>query len=128
MSRPAAAPLDRRSQVEVVAALLVPPLLWLGHQQVSYVIVGLVCQGGQGEDLLGIGLVEWGVTIVTVLALAAMAASALLAWRLWPARGAPSSTQQLMSFAGLAGLVLAGLFTLTIVFTAAPVYVLDHCG
>lgn len=122
-----------RVRLRVAVALLGSPLVWFTHQQLSYVLVSLTCTTGTaGNDVLGVDLVRGGVVLLTLAAEAAVAGTGVMAWRMRD-RGAPSGEADperlsgVQHFASLAGVFLAGLSALTILFAGIAALPLDPC-
>jgi hypothetical protein len=114
-------------------ALLGAPVAWTLHFLLSYVLVGYGCSTGWG------GLRAW-LVVLTVASLAAAVAAGLLARRLWVrAREVDLPTDDRwdarmgertarVSFLMVTGLAMAGLFSLAILYEAAPVLLVQPCS
>ena len=110
-------------RVSVLAAFLGAPLAWVGHLLLSYFLVALGCTTGwkgTGAALVG----------ATVLCLGAAIGAGALAYRNWrrlgagPPEGSVLDAERIRGFMMLGGMLLAGLFGLTILLAGlGPAFV-----
>lgn len=92
-------------------ALAMPPALWFAHLNVSYALVPPSCRWGH----------RWAFAGTTVVALGGMALAARSSWRAWRAG------DDLVSFLGRFGLLLAALFALTTLLVGSSALLVDPC-
>jgi hypothetical protein len=117
----------RRDLPAALAAFLGAPAVWALHLFVSYALVALACS--TGWDGIRVALAA-----VTIVFAAAAAWSGVLAWRAWRRAGAEGLADAADPAPGwrgltmLAGIVLAAIFTLVIIFAGLPPLFVPVCG
>jgi hypothetical protein len=106
--------------------VLIGPLAWFAHLALSYLLETTRCVSG----LSGAELWMHAVSIVGIVLVAAGGGLSWQAWqRLRPASGAQDDTVTgRQAFVALAGVLLCGLFGLTIVVGALPALFLESCA
>jgi hypothetical protein len=104
------------ARAAIVLGFLGAPLAWAVHLGVSYFLVALGCT------------TNWGGARPAIL-VATLAFAALAVWAGWIGwRGRERDPAGVRDFLGMGGAVLAGLFTLAIVFAGLSPLVLPLCG
>lgn len=103
-------------------ALLGPPVVWLTHFQINYLLVPWVCAHGH----------RYLLPVVSVATLLVLAALGRLAWRSWSAAGpqlpgARNDTATRTRFLALLALLGNGLFFLLTVAQACAHRFIDPC-
>jgi hypothetical protein len=102
--------------------VLGPPLLWLLHLQVGYVIVPLACRRSAP-------ILVHGVTVAAIVIVAVMGFVALASWRRagreWPDSSAGMISQD--RFLAAIGLLIAALILAALVAQWLPTFFLDPC-
>lgn len=117
-----------RSAALSVAAVLVPPVAWVGALGLSYVVQDFACtayaSAGRTPPTTVIGAAVIGLDVVLLLL---TLAAGVVAWR--TNRGAPTSdSSPLFGFLGRLGLLLALGFGAGIVMIAVNPLVLEVCA
>lgn len=114
--------LNRHRTVLLWTALLAGHVAWSIHLIASYMMVHVVCPGGQA---LWLHALSAGTLLLC-------AAGALLGWRLWRAAGLqwPSrggSREARAQFMAAAGFILSVLFGVVIIVEAIPNFLIHPC-
>lgn len=117
-----------RSVRLAIAAVLVPPVAWLGALGLSYLVQDFACtayiSAGQAPPTTAIGVAVVGLDAV-LLGLAVLAG--LVAWRTHRRAGADEDSP-LLGFLGRLGLFLSLAFGAGIVMIAVNPFVLEVCA
>lgn len=115
--------------------LLAGPIVWTIYFLLGYGLIESVCKLGLLESrILGLATVSTVIVGLTVLALLITLYAGFLAYRNWQRikddelDGSQSDRPEENSrFMALAGLLLSGLFSLTILLTGVPAFILPPC-
>ena len=115
-------PRDRRESLSLWSGVLGPPLLWLVHLQVGYMVVPLACH--QHQPLIVHGVTVAAIVLTTVLGLFNVAR-----WRRcgreWPDSSASVISQD--RFLAATGLAISGLIVAALVAQWIPSFFVDPC-
>lgn len=97
--------------------LLGAPLAWTAQELLGYAFVPLACRG-----------LRWPLFALDAAALLAVLAALLVALGGWrAARGNEDARAQAIGFLGLGGAAVAAVFTVMVLLTAAPHFLLQAC-
>jgi hypothetical protein len=115
--------------------LLAGPIIWSVYFLAGYGLTEFVCKLGLLEfRILGLPALSAIIAGLTVAALLVTLYAGFLAYRRWqqvaadePGEGQPSRLEENSQFMALAGVLLNGLFALTILLTGVPVFFLPAC-
>lgn len=116
--------------------LLTGPIVWSVYFLVVYAIVEVACWAGlQGSDLEGLNALSFIVLGLTFAALLITFYFGFLAYRTWQRMSrhtanyaGQSQAEQRSGFMAFAGVLLSGLFALTILLNGIPALILRPCG
>jgi len=128
---PIAALHDRAQRIRYsLWTLVVPPSLWAAHFLFCYVFAAIHC--ARAGRLASLGPIRVEIAGATVVALGLVGICAFVAWSQSRIRGDPpphreSTDEDRARFLGVAGLLLAGLSAVAIVFTALPAALIGDC-
>ena len=105
------------------AGVLGPPLIWLVHLEVNYILVALACR-------IDAPLIVHGVTIAAIAGAAVFGLIALGSWRRagreWPDSSGGAVTQD--RFLATVGMLVAALIVLALLAQWLPAFVIDPCS
>jgi hypothetical protein len=122
---------DRAQRVRYsLWTLVVPPSIWAAHFLFCYVFAAIHC--AKAGRLASLGPIRVEIGAATVVALGAVGICAFVAWAQSRISGHPpphreSTEEDRARFLGVAGLLLAGLSAVAIVFTALPAALIGDC-
>jgi len=110
--------------------LVVPPSIWAAHFLFCYVFAAIHC--ARAGRLASVGAIRAEICGATVIALGLVGICAFVAWAQSSGEGDPpphheSTEEDRVRFLGVAGLLLAGLSAIAIVFTALPAALIGDC-
>ena len=110
--------------------LVVPPSIWAAHFLFCYVFAAIHC--AKAGRLAGLAAIRVEIGVATVIALGLVGICAFVAWAQSRISGHPpphreSTEEDRARFLGVAGLLLAGLSAVAIVFTALPAALIGDC-
>ena len=113
---------QRRGILVLWGGLLLGPVAWISHQQVSYLLVYWACGSG--------GMFVFHVLTILLLLLAGL--GVYLAWTAWRHSGPEwadegGTVSDRSRFLALTGLLLNGLFSLVILAQWLPTLLVDPC-
>jgi hypothetical protein len=106
--------------VRLWAGLLGPPVIALADLSLHYALAGWVCRTER----------PWVLDLLTIVSLILVAGTTFLAWHEWKKigqRDAGETVRGRRTLMALGGLINGAFFTLVIVATAIPNFVLRHC-
>lgn len=108
------------------------PLIWVTHFLLSYAATAVFCAklaGGPGD----MGLLRWGIVIVTVFALCGIVWAGWRSWTQWRYSNedrfedADGSSEDRHQFLGHAALLLAIISFIGVIYTALPALLSASC-
>jgi hypothetical protein len=107
---------------EGLGAMLLPPIAWVLHHQISYLLTYWVCENG--------GMFLYHIITLVLLGLAGL--GAYLGWKSWKESGSGlksegGSVLDRSRFMGLSGMVLGVSFAVVIVAQWIPTFMLNPC-
>ena len=110
------------------------PLVWALYHMLVYAVVSLACKWNMFQwQVLGLSGARFILIALTLVSVGVVAYAGWLSWRGWQRlrgettrEGDPPGGR--FSFMAFLGLLLSGLFTVTIVVTGVPALVLDLCA
>ncbi len=109
-----------RAILALWSGVLLPPLAWVLHLNVSYALATLACQHARATLLLTTGV-----------SLAVAGVGGAIAWRVWseigPGHEADGSVIGRSRFMGMGGVALAILFAVVIVVQTIPTLLFTSC-
>ena len=104
------------------AGVLGPPLLWLIHLLVNYIIVPLACRRDAS-------VIVHGATLLAILGAAAMGLFALARWRRagreWPDDSASVMSQD--RFLAVSGMAMSAMIVAALIAQWLPTFFVDPC-
>lgn len=111
-------------------ALVLAPSTWAAHFLFCYVYASIHCAKA-GRDA-GLAAIRGEIGLATIVALAIVAVVAFAAWAQARVAGDPpphqhATDEDRIRFLGVAGLLLAALSAVAIVFTALPAFLIGDC-
>ena len=121
---PASAPHPRqiRDALSLWSGVLGPPLLWLVHLQVGYMVVPLACHQHQP-------LIVHGVTVTAIVLVLGLSMLNVVHWRRsgreWPDSSASVISQD--RFLAVTGLAISALIIAALIAQWMPSFFLDPC-
>lgn len=111
-------------------SLLSAPVIWGMHFLAVYLTVSLTCAAAHTQPLLlGLDIVDWGVTLLTLIALALLLYIAVInhaKWRRAADREAPGA--EINRFFSLCSVLLCILSAVAVIWVAFPAYFLPPCA
>lgn len=105
-------------------ALLGGHTAWTGHLLLGYFLVSLSCLPAPEFRVFGIGGYEFLVILLTVITAALALGATIAGFSAWQKIG----TGEWRGVMGFMGMVLSGIFFVTILFQGVPVAYLDPCS
>ena len=110
--------------------LVAPPSIWAVHFLFCYVFAAIHC--AKAGRLAGLAPIRVEIGVATVIALVLVGICAFVAWAQARVEGDPpphreSTDEDRVRFLGVAGLLLAALSAVAIVFTALPAALIGDC-
>ena len=110
--------------------LVLPPSIWGTHFLFCYVFAAIHC--AKAGRLAGLGAIRAEIAVATVVALGLVGVCAFIAWAQSRVEGDPpphreSTDEDRVRFLGVAGLLLAGLSAVAVVFTTLPAVLIGDC-
>lgn len=111
---------DRSEIVQMWTGLLGPPVIWLSALSANYALTDLACSSGRA----------WILDLVNLSAVILVAITTFIAWRCWRRIGggdAGETVEGRRKLMALGGMANGAFFTIVIIATAIPTFVLRGC-
>lgn len=129
MSKPVERPGRRERLRTSLWTLSVPPTIWAAHFLFCYLFAAIRCAKAPADGLAGLG---WWIGGATLLSLALILWAGIVAWHQQSGGSdAPphkeSTKEDRTRFIAFSTLLLAGLSSVAVVFTALPAFAFTTC-